>query len=76
MQNNLKEMRALMGLTQENLADMLGVSRQTVISIETGRYNPSLTLAFKISRLFQCPIDRIFIFEEAERCSHAEHSRR
>jgi putative transcriptional regulator len=53
-----------MGLTQDDLAVKLDVSRQTIISLEKGRYNPSLTLAFKIAKLFSCQIEDIFIPEE------------
>ena len=50
----------------EELAKMLGVSRQTISSLENGRYNPSIFLAFKIARLFEMPIEDIFIYEEEE----------
>ncbi len=60
MQNRLKVYRALHDLTQEKLAERLGVTRQTVISIENGRYDPSLTLAFRIARLFNTTIEDIF----------------
>lgn len=53
-------------MTQEQLADRLGVSRQTVISVENGRYNPSLTLAYKMARVFSCSIEDIFDFSEVE----------
>ena len=58
--NLIKEMRTAMGLTQDNLAEKLGVSRQTIISLEKGRYNPSLILAFKIAKLFKCRIEDVF----------------
>ncbi len=64
MKNRLEEIRKQLGYTQENLADKLEVSRQTIGSIENGRYNPSILLAFKLSRLFNIPIDQIFIYEE------------
>jgi putative transcriptional regulator len=54
-------------MTQEELADLLHVSRQTVISIENGRYNPSLELAFKISKIFHKSIEEIFNYEEGEK---------
>lgn len=60
MNNRLRELRAEQGWSQAHLADLLSVSRQTVIAIETGRYDPSLPLAFAISRLFQQPIEAIF----------------
>ncbi|MHA7963729.1 helix-turn-helix transcriptional regulator [Paenibacillus sp. CAU 1782] len=64
MNHRLKELRALNGWTQENLSEQVGVSRQTIISIENGRYNPSLELAYKIAKAFHCKIEDVFIFEE------------
>ena len=64
MNNRLKVLRAERDWSQAFLADQLGVSRQTVNALETGRYDPSLPLAFKIARLFQMPIESIFIDEE------------
>ncbi|MBL4538820.1 MAG: helix-turn-helix transcriptional regulator [Oceanicaulis sp.] len=60
MKNRLKDMRADLGWSQAALADKLDVSRQTIISIENGKYDPSLPLAFKIARLFGQPIEAIF----------------
>ena len=60
MRNLLRELRAEAGLTQADLATRLGVSRQTVIAIETGRYDPSLPLAFAIAKVFNRPIEQIF----------------
>lgn len=60
MKNHLKEMRADHGWSQAALADKLDVSRQTIISIENGKYDPSLPLAFKIARVFGQPIEAIF----------------
>ena len=60
MQNSLPALRAERGLTQAALAELLNVSRQTVIAIETGRYNPSLPLAFAIARVFGRKIEEIF----------------
>ena len=60
MKNRLKEMRADHGWSQAALADKLDVSRQTIISIENGKYDPSLPLAFKIARVFGQPIEAIF----------------
>jgi len=62
--NLIKEMRTEMGLTQDDLSEKLEVSRQTIISLEKGRYNPSLTLAFKLAKLFNCRIEDIFTPEE------------
>ena len=64
--NRLKVLRAMHGMTQEALADRLQVSRQTVIAIENNKYNPSLDLAFKLSRLFDLAIEEIFEYEEEE----------
>lgn len=64
MTNRLEELRKSRGITQEDLAAALSVSRQTIGSLEKGRYNPSLILAFKIARYFNQPIETIFIFEE------------
>ena len=64
MKNNLEEIRKEKGITQEDLAKILEVSRQTVGSLENGRYNPSIILAFKIARYFEMAIEDIFIDEE------------
>lgn len=64
MKNKLEELRKQRGLRQEELADILEVSRQTIGSLENGRYNPSILLAFKIARYFGLPIEEIFIYEE------------
>ena len=60
MKNRLRELRAERRWSQADLADRLGVSRQTVNAIETERYDPSLPLAFRMAALFDCPIERIF----------------
>ena len=64
MKNRLEELRKAHGMTQEDLADVLEVSRQTVGSLENGRYNPSIILAFKIARLFHTTIEEVFRYEE------------
>lgn len=64
MNNRLEEIRKLKGINQEKLADVLEVSRQTISSLENGRYNPSIILAFKIARYFEMSIEEIFIYEE------------
>ncbi len=66
MRNRVRERRVELGLTQAEVAAALGVSRQTVISIENGRYLPSLPLAFRLSRLFGVPIEQIFEPEAEE----------
>jgi len=63
MQNKVEQLRKSMGLNQEALAKALKVSRQTISSIETGKYNPSLELAFAISIFFGKQIEEIFIYE-------------
>ena len=64
MNNRLKQLRAERGWSQAALAERLAVSRQTVISIENGKYDPSLPLAFKIARTFALPIEAIFEDED------------
>lgn len=66
MKNRLEELRKLHGIRQEELADQLEVSRQTIGSLENGRYNPSINLAFKIARFFGMSIEEIFIYEEEQ----------
>ena len=66
MENRVESLRKQMGLSQEEFAGALRVSRQTVSSIETGRYNPSLELAFVIADFFERPIEEIFIHERRE----------
>lgn len=66
LKNRLEEVRKAKGITQEELAAILEVSRQTIGSLENGRYNPSILLAFKIARYFQMTIEDIFIYEEEE----------
>ena len=64
MKNRLKVLRAEHDLTQEGLANAVEVSRQTINAIEKGKFDPSLVLAMKLSRLFKTEIEDIFIFEE------------
>lgn len=64
MKNRLEEFRKQFNLTQEELADRLEVSRQTISSLESERYNPSILLAFRIARLFSVTIEEVFIYEE------------
>ena len=64
MKNRLEELRKARGLRQEELAEVLEVSRQTIGSLENGRYNPSILLAFKIAQYFGMTIEEIFIYEE------------
>lgn len=64
MNSHVRELREKAGWSQAALAERLGVSRQTVNAIETGKYDPSLPLAFRLARLFEQSIESIFIFEE------------
>ncbi|HIT43773.1 TPA: helix-turn-helix transcriptional regulator [Candidatus Avacholeplasma faecigallinarum] len=66
MTNEVYKYRKAMKLTQEDLAKMVGVTRQTIISIEQGKYIASLPLALKIARVFNVPVESIFIMEEGE----------
>ncbi|MEN6390487.1 MAG: helix-turn-helix transcriptional regulator [Syntrophomonas sp.] len=66
MKNRLEEIRKKRGIKQEELADILRVSRQTIGSLENGRYNPSIILAFKIANYFNMSIEEIFIYEEEQ----------
>jgi putative transcriptional regulator len=66
MNNQIKELRAQRGLTQQELADIVGVRRETIVFTESGKYNPSLKLAFRISRALGTCIEEVFIFEETE----------
>jgi len=64
LNNKIKELRKVNKVTQDDLAEAVGVTRQTIISLENGKYNASLQLAYKISRYFSKKIEDIFIFEE------------
>ena len=64
LKNCMKELRQKKGLSQEKMAEMLGVSRQTIISIEQGRYNPSLPFSIQIARFFNSTVEEVFILEE------------
>ena len=66
LKNRIEEIRKERGIRQEELAKMLGVSRQTVCSLETGRYNHSIALAFKVARCFGMTIEEVFIYEEEQ----------
>lgn len=66
MKNHLEELRRQKELSQEEFGKQMGVSRQTIISLEKGKYNPSLELAFKIAEFFQLKIEDIFIYKEEE----------
>ena len=64
MKNRVEEIRKARGIRQEDFAKAMGVSRQTISSLETGRYNPSINLAYKIAKYFGMIIEEVFIFEE------------
>lgn len=66
MENKLEILRAQKGWTQQELAERVGVSRQTIISLERGRYNPSIQLAFRLARQFEAAIEDVFIYSEEE----------
>jgi len=66
MENNIRELRTLKGVTQEELAKSCGVSRQTIISLERGKYDPSIHLAHRLASIFGLTIEEIFIFTEEE----------
>jgi putative transcriptional regulator len=66
MKNRLEEFRNLNGWTQQELADRAEVSRQTIISLENGRYNPSILLAFRMANLFKLKIEELFIYSNEE----------
>ena len=67
MENRVEELRRMYGIKQEAFAREMGVSRQSIGSIENGRYNPSIELAYKLSKYFGMTIEEVFIFEEAEK---------
>jgi putative transcriptional regulator len=64
MKTKLKVYRAMHDLTQEDLARKIGITRQTIIAIEKGKYNPSLELAFKIARYFEVAVEDIFVYDQ------------
>ena len=64
MKNRIEEIRNAKGIRQDNLARQMGVSRQTISSLENGRYNPSILLAHKIAKFFGMTIEEVFIFED------------
>jgi putative transcriptional regulator len=63
MKNKVRELRKLKGLTQEQLAEIIGVSRQTINAIEKEKFDPSLPTSFKMAQLFDLPIEQFFLFE-------------
>lgn len=75
MKNRIKEFRESFGLTQEQLGELVGVSRQAINSIETEKSEPSIWLAYDICKIFFSSIEEVFLFEESERKSRAQQSR-
>jgi putative transcriptional regulator len=69
MENKLEEFRAQKGWTQQELSERVGVTRQTIISLERGRYNPSIQLAFRLAREFEVKIEDLFIYSDEEDCN-------
>ncbi len=76
MKNRIRELRENKGLTQEQLGSLVGTSRQAINAIESEKFEPSIWLAYDISKVFECSIEEVFIFEESTRKSRAECSRR
>ena len=75
MKNRVRELREALGLTQEQLGEMVGTSRQAINAIETEKNEPSIWLAYDISQVFNQPIESVFLFEDSERKSRAQISR-
>jgi putative transcriptional regulator len=63
MNNRIKELRARLNITQDQLANAVGVRRETIVFLEKGKYNPSLTLAYQISKVFKLTIEEVFILD-------------
>jgi len=66
LKNRIEEIRKARGIRQEEFAKVLGVSRQTISSLENGRYNPSILLAYRIAKFFEMSMEEVFVFEEEE----------
>lgn len=75
MKNKVRQLREALGMTQEQLGELVGTSRQAINAIETEKNEPSIWLAYDISRVFNEPIEKVFLFEESERKSRADVSR-
>lgn len=76
MKNRIKELREQKGLTQEQLGNLIGTSRQAINAIETEKFEPSIWIAYDIAQVFECAIEEVFLFEESVKKSRAERSRR
>jgi Predicted transcriptional regulators len=75
MKNRIRELREQKGLTQEQLGELVGTSRQAINAIETEKFEPSIWLAYDISSVFECTIEEVFLFDESQRKSRANSSR-
>ena len=76
MKNRIRELRESRGITQEQLGELVGTSRQAINAIEAEKFEPSIWLAHDISQVFGCPIEEVFLFDESKRKSRADSSRR
>ncbi len=76
MKNRIRELRENKGLTQEQLGELVGTSRQAINAIETEKFEPSIWLAYDISKLFGCSIEEVFLFEKSIKKTRANSSRR
>ena len=76
MKNRIRELREQKGLTKEQLGEMVGASRQAINAIETEKFEPSIWLAHDISKIFDRSIEEVFLFDESQRKSRADSSRR
>lgn len=76
MKNRIRQLREALGMTQEQLGEVVGTSRQAINAIETEKNEPSIWLAYDIAKVFNEPIENVFLFEESERKSRADISRR
>lgn len=75
MKNRIRELREKKGLTQEQLGEMIGTSRQAIHAIETEKFEPSIWIAYDLSQIFECTIEEIFLFDESQRRSRVDRSR-
>ena len=66
MKNRMKELRARDNITQAKLANLVGVRRETILFLEKGKYNPSLNLAYSVAKVFNLPIEEVFIFDQSD----------
>lgn len=76
MKNRIRELRENKGLTQEQLGELVGTSRQAINAIETEKFEPSIWLAYDISKIFDCSIEEVFLFEKSVKKTRANSSRR